>query len=209
MNRHRSIFPHLETSTDRNPGGFEAGPTENPEDENVEMDPDENLPWPDQDLIKKWWSARQGNFAKGSRYLLGQPISTESLAWPSRTATSVSGRLRLWSWPFSNQVAPSSRSGLLASASSSFCSFGGSLPPRTRSSIHQRASQTYRWFGPLRSRLRSRFTASLGPNPAGSSCVSGGYKQGFAATPFTPSTYPRRCERPESRCNCLLHKGLG
>jgi uncharacterized protein (TIGR02270 family) len=79
MNQHRSIFPHLETSTDRNPGGFEAGPTENPEDENVEMDPDENLPWPDQDLIKKWWSARQGNFAKGSRYLLGQPISTESL----------------------------------------------------------------------------------------------------------------------------------
>ena len=29
------------------------------------MDPDENLPWPDQDLIKKWWIARQGNFAKG------------------------------------------------------------------------------------------------------------------------------------------------
>ena len=79
MNQHRSIFPHLETSTDRNPGGFEAGPTENPEDENVEMDPDENLPWPDQDLIKKWWSARQGNFAKGSRYLLGQPIGNERL----------------------------------------------------------------------------------------------------------------------------------
>ena len=69
MNQHRSIFPHLETSTDRNPGGFEAGPTENPEDENVEMDPEENLPWPDQDLIKKWWIARQGNFAKGRRLL--------------------------------------------------------------------------------------------------------------------------------------------
>ena len=28
------------------PEGFEAGPTEDPEDENVAMDPDENLPWP-------------------------------------------------------------------------------------------------------------------------------------------------------------------
>jgi len=61
------------------PEGFEAGPTENPEDENVEMDPDENLPWPDPALIQKWWNARQGNFARGTRYLLGQPITPESL----------------------------------------------------------------------------------------------------------------------------------
>ena len=61
------------------PEGFEAGPTENPEDENVAMDPDLNLPWPDPALIQKWWNARQGNFAKGTRYLLGQPITPESL----------------------------------------------------------------------------------------------------------------------------------
>ena len=61
------------------PEGFEAGPTENPEDENVAMDPDLNLPWPDPVLIQKWWNARQGNFARGTRYLLGQPISPESL----------------------------------------------------------------------------------------------------------------------------------
>lgn len=61
------------------PEGFEAGPTDNPEDENVEMDPDENLPWPDAALVQKWWNARQGNFAKGTRYLLGQPITPESL----------------------------------------------------------------------------------------------------------------------------------
>jgi len=29
------------------PEGFEAGPTEHPEDENVEMDPHEKLHWPD------------------------------------------------------------------------------------------------------------------------------------------------------------------
>jgi uncharacterized protein (TIGR02270 family) len=43
------------------------------------MDQDQNLPWPDQDRVKKWWSARQGNFTKGTRYLLGQPITEESL----------------------------------------------------------------------------------------------------------------------------------
>jgi uncharacterized protein (TIGR02270 family) len=61
------------------PEGFEAGPTDNPEDENVEMDQDENLPWPDPASIQKWWNARQGNFAKGTRYLLGQSITPESL----------------------------------------------------------------------------------------------------------------------------------
>jgi uncharacterized protein (TIGR02270 family) len=61
------------------PDGFESGPTENPEDENVDMDPDENLPWPDPVLIQRWWSTHQGNFAKGTRYLLGQPIRLESL----------------------------------------------------------------------------------------------------------------------------------
>lgn len=59
------------------PEGFEAGPTENPEDENVEMDPDENLPWPDPVLITKWWNQRQGEFQKGSRYLIGKPITVD------------------------------------------------------------------------------------------------------------------------------------
>jgi uncharacterized protein (TIGR02270 family) len=61
------------------PEGFEAGPTENPEDEDVAMDADLNLAWPEPALIQKWWSARQGDFAKGTRYLLGQPITPESL----------------------------------------------------------------------------------------------------------------------------------
>jgi uncharacterized protein (TIGR02270 family) len=61
------------------PDGFESGPTDNPEDENVDMDPDENLAWPDPALVQKWWNSRQGNFSKGTRYLLGQPITLESL----------------------------------------------------------------------------------------------------------------------------------
>jgi hypothetical protein len=33
------------------PEGFEAGPTENAEDEDVEMDPGEDLAWPEPELI--------------------------------------------------------------------------------------------------------------------------------------------------------------
>lgn len=59
------------------PEGFEAGPTEDPADENVEMDPDENLPWPNPELIAKWWLQHQHEFQNGTRYLLGRPITVE------------------------------------------------------------------------------------------------------------------------------------
>ncbi|MEW8692976.1 MAG: TIGR02270 family protein [Candidatus Thiodiazotropha endolucinida] len=59
------------------PEGFEAGPTENPEDEDVSMDPDEELPWPDHQRISLWWDANQGRFTAGERYLCGSPISRE------------------------------------------------------------------------------------------------------------------------------------
>ena len=69
----------------KKPEGFEAGPTENPEDEKVAMDADLNLAWPDPALIQKWYNARQGNFAKGTRYLLGLPITSESLRQALKT----------------------------------------------------------------------------------------------------------------------------
>jgi len=61
------------------PEGFEAGPTENPEDENVAMDPDEDLPWPEPELIQKWWANQKSNFQSGTRYLVGKPIAPEWL----------------------------------------------------------------------------------------------------------------------------------
>ena len=61
------------------PKGFEAGPTESPEDEDVEMDSDEDLPWPDAQLIAEWWAKDKAAFRNGTRYLLGQPISPEHL----------------------------------------------------------------------------------------------------------------------------------
>jgi len=61
------------------PEGFKAGPTEEPEDEAVEMDPDEDLPWPEPELIKTWWDKNKSQFKNGNRYLLGKPISAEHL----------------------------------------------------------------------------------------------------------------------------------
>jgi uncharacterized protein (TIGR02270 family) len=56
------------------PKGFEAGPTENPEDEDVSLDPDEDLPWPNPQLVEKWWERNKSRFREGQRYLLGEPI---------------------------------------------------------------------------------------------------------------------------------------
>ena len=59
------------------PEGFESGPTEDPDDENVEMDADENLPWPDPKLIQKWWNSNKSGFQPGTRHLLGKPITID------------------------------------------------------------------------------------------------------------------------------------
>ncbi len=59
------------------PEGFAAGPTEDPEDEDVAMDPDEDLPWPEPDLIAGWWHDNQKRFTNRNRYLVGKPISAE------------------------------------------------------------------------------------------------------------------------------------
>ena len=60
------------------PEGFEAGPTEDENDENVALDPDEDLPWPNPDLVKARWSTQQASFSVGTRYLLGQPMNSDA-----------------------------------------------------------------------------------------------------------------------------------
>ena len=61
------------------PEGFVAGPTEDPEDENVAMEPDENLPWPNRQAVADWWAKHRQRFEPGTRYLLGRPIMEEWL----------------------------------------------------------------------------------------------------------------------------------
>ena len=56
---------------------FEGGPTENPEDENVDMDPDEGLMWPDPHRIQTWWDANKHRFQPGRRHFMGAPVTRE------------------------------------------------------------------------------------------------------------------------------------
>lgn len=57
------------------PEGFEAGPSEAPEEEDVALDSDEDLPWPAAGAIQRWWDANRGRFEAGGRYLLGRPVA--------------------------------------------------------------------------------------------------------------------------------------
>ena len=59
------------------PEDFESGPTDNPDDGNVEMDSDDGLPWPHAERIEKWWSANANRFHKGQRYFMGAPVTRE------------------------------------------------------------------------------------------------------------------------------------
>jgi uncharacterized protein (TIGR02270 family) len=61
------------------PEGFESGPTDDPDDEDVSLDPDDDLPWPNVEAIQKWWEKSKGRFAAGTRFLMGKPIAPDSL----------------------------------------------------------------------------------------------------------------------------------
>jgi len=59
------------------PENFEIGPTDDPDDPNVDMDPDDGLPWPDSQKIEVWWAANGSRFQKGTRYFMGAPVTRE------------------------------------------------------------------------------------------------------------------------------------
>lgn len=54
-------------------------PSENYEDGNVAMDEDENLPWPNYELIANTWKQYSNQFTKGQRYSLGKEINSSIL----------------------------------------------------------------------------------------------------------------------------------
>jgi uncharacterized protein (TIGR02270 family) len=59
------------------PENFESGPNDDPDDPNVDMDPDDGLSWPDVEKIEKWWAANSSRFAMGTRYFMGAPVTRE------------------------------------------------------------------------------------------------------------------------------------
>ena len=55
------------------PEGVETGPNEDPADDNVALDEDEGLPWPDPEHVQIWWRDQAACFATGQRCFLGAP----------------------------------------------------------------------------------------------------------------------------------------
>lgn len=56
-----------------------AGPNDNPNDANVDMDPDENLPWPHLERLQHWWPKQSSNYPVGQSFVAGQPRQAETL----------------------------------------------------------------------------------------------------------------------------------
>ena len=59
------------------PPGPRDDPNDDPDDPNVDMDPDDGLPWPDVEKIEKWWATNNSRFQKGTRYFMGAPVTRE------------------------------------------------------------------------------------------------------------------------------------
>lgn len=59
------------------PENIAAGPNDNPNDANVEMDEDEDLPWPDVERIERWWRQNSFRFVPGQRFFVGAPVTRE------------------------------------------------------------------------------------------------------------------------------------
>jgi len=53
-------------------------PNDNPDDDNVEMDEDDNLPFPDIDKVLVMWQKNQSHYLPGQRYFMGKPIDKTS-----------------------------------------------------------------------------------------------------------------------------------
>jgi uncharacterized protein (TIGR02270 family) len=60
------------------PADIDFGPNDDPQDDNIHMDPDSDLPWPDAIKVHEWWQTNQYRFTSGERLLLGHPVTRES-----------------------------------------------------------------------------------------------------------------------------------
>lgn len=59
--------------------GTGSGPNDDPDDDNVALDDDENLPWPDAGRVRRWWQAQAPRFDGTARCFAGGPVTPEHL----------------------------------------------------------------------------------------------------------------------------------
>jgi uncharacterized protein (TIGR02270 family) len=98
------------------PEAIEPVPTDDPEDENVRMEPDDDLPWPHPPAVAAWWRREARRFVPGKRFLLGQQLTPEwtmevlrSGSQRHRAAAALEITIRSPGRPLFNVVAPGFR----------------------------------------------------------------------------------------------------
>lgn len=65
----------------------QTGPSDDPEDEDVALDEDDSLLWPDPEKIDLWWRSHGARFAPGSRYFMGAVPTPRSCIQVLRTGS--------------------------------------------------------------------------------------------------------------------------
>lgn len=59
------------------PENLPLGPNDDPDDSNVDVDPDDGLPWPDPQKVERWWASNDTRFPSGTRCFMGAPVTRE------------------------------------------------------------------------------------------------------------------------------------
>ena len=62
-----------------NPETMTQHPNDDPDDDDVSLDEDENLPWPEVKKVRKIWINHGRNFIAGQRYFMGREVTPELL----------------------------------------------------------------------------------------------------------------------------------
>ena len=50
-----------------------GGPSDDPADDDVAMDPDDSLPWPDRERVQRWWNEHADGMPANARCFMGRP----------------------------------------------------------------------------------------------------------------------------------------
>jgi uncharacterized protein (TIGR02270 family) len=75
------------------PGDAPPGASDETEDGDLELDPDEDLPWPDASKLEAWWSANRARFHMAGRWFCGQALTTVNCESVLRTGHQRQRRL--------------------------------------------------------------------------------------------------------------------
>lgn len=88
------------------PPTTEQKPDDDPDDADVKIDLDADLPWPDPERIAGWWEAHRHEYRPGEQYFMGKPLHPEHCA--SVLATGFQMQRRTAAFRFS-MLAPGTR----------------------------------------------------------------------------------------------------